>query len=446
MQTNIELIKQFDLERSANEIKEKTRELDNLVLRQLSEFIGKRFKEATKEDMISFFNSMQGRYKRGSIHTYKVKVKLFYNWLYKLERRQYPDSVRWIRPTNPRRRRGTKTKGDLPVKPEDILTEKDILKLINEADHPRDQAIVAALYETGAEANELLRMKIGSVTFDKQGAVVTLEGEEGARRLRVVFSVPYLQTWINVHRQRDNPQAPLWLTKQGKARVIGYDNLWFLLKKLRERSKIQKPVSARWIRHARLTHLAKVLPEQKLKKFAGWTPNSGMASVYVHLSGKDLDKDILELYGREVEEKKPVQIILTPIECVRCHAENTPTAKFCSTCGMVLNEEEARRLEHLEEQKIMGLSKKEQETRELRKTLDELQPLIEFSKSFKSSEQFESFLTALKQSMGGKTPTLIVHIDPEFMDEDVAVESLKQLYQRCYDLEKKKRQKKSGGR
>ena len=26
-----------------------------------------------------------------------------------------------------------------------------------------------------------------------------------------------------------------------------------------------------------------------MKKFAGWTPNSGMASVYVHLSGKDLE-------------------------------------------------------------------------------------------------------------------------------------------------------------
>jgi integrase len=446
MQSNIELIKQFDLERSANEIKEKTRELDNLVLRQLDEFLRKPFKEATKEDMISFFNFMQGRYKRGSIHIYKVKVKLFYNWLYKLERRQYPDSVRWIRPTNPRRKRGTKTKGDLPVKPEDILTEEDILKLINEADHPRDQAIVAALYETGAEANELLRMNIGSITFDKQGAVLTLEGEEGARRLRVVFSVPYLQTWINVHRQRDNPQAPLWLSKQGKARAIGYDNLWFLLKRLRKRSTIQKPVSARWIRHARLTHLAKVLPEQKLKKFAGWTPNSGMASVYVHLSGKDLDKDILELYGREVKEEKPVQTILTPIECVRCHSENAPTAKFCSTCGMVLNEEEARRLDRQEEQITIELKRKEQEIRELRKTLDKLQPLIEFAESFKSSEQVESFLTVLKQSMGGKNPTLVIHVDPEFMQEDVAVESLKQLLKISYELEKEKRQKKSKGK
>ena len=446
MQSNIEQIKQFDLERSANDIKDKTRELDNLVLRQLSEFIRKPFKEATKEDMIRFFNSMQGSYKRGSIHTYKVKVKLFYNWLYKLERRQYPDSVRWIRPTNPRRKRGTKTKGDLPVKPEDILTEEDILKLINEADHPRDQAIVAALYETGAEANELLRMKIGSVTFDKQGAVLTLEGEEGARRLRVVFSVPYLQTWINVHRQRDNLQAPLWLSKQGKARAIGYDNLWFLLKRLRKRSKIQKPVSARWIRHARLTHLAKVLPEQKLKKFAGWTPNSGMASVYVHLSGKDLDKDILELYGREVKEEKPVQTILTPIECVRCHTENAPTSKFCSTCGMVLSEEEARRLERRDEQITIELKRKEQENRELRETLDKLQPLIEFAESFKSSEQVESFLTVLKQSMGGKNPTLVIHVDPEFMQEDVAVESLKQLLKRSYKLEKEQRQKKSKGK
>jgi hypothetical protein len=205
-----------------------------------------------------------------------------------------------------------------------------------------------------------------------------------------------------VHRQRDNPQAPLWLSKQGKVRAIGYDNLWFLLKRLRKRSKIQKPVSARWIRHARLTHLAKVVPEQKLKKFAGWTPNSGMASVYVNLSGKDLDKDILELYGREIEEKKPVQTLLAPIECVRCHSENAATAKFCSTCGMVLSEEEARKLEERQEQMMMELRKKEQEMEELKEAVAKIQPLVDFVNSFDAPENLKKILTFLKDDYTGQ--------------------------------------------
>jgi len=113
---------------------------------------------------------------------------------------------------------------------------------------------------------------------------------------------------------------------------------------------------------------------------------------------------------------------------------------------MVLNEEEARRLERREEQITIELKRKEQEIRELRRTLDKLQPLMEFAESFKSSEQVESFLTVLKQSMGGKTPTLVIHVDPAFMQEDVAVESLKQLLKRSHELEKEQRQKKSKGK
>jgi len=87
------------------------------------------------------------------------------------------------------------------------------------------------------------------------------------------------------------------------------------------------------------------------------------------------------------------------------------------------------------------LRKKEQEIGELKETVTKMQPLLEFAESFESSEQVESFLTVLKQSMGGKNPTLVIHVDPEFMQEDVAVESLKRLLERSYELEKEKRQK-----
>jgi len=445
---NREAIRRYNLERVANGIRESTVELDTYAFKKLAAFLGdKEFKDATKEDLMVFFTTLKtekgDKFSSRTLHTFKKTIKRFYNWIFDMDIGEHPACIKWVRSNNPR---STKSAGlDLPIKPQDILTEEDVQALINASDHPRDQALIALIYESAARAEEALGLKVDSIQFDKYGGIVTLEGETGARRIRLVNSIPYLQAWLNVHPLRNNPKAPLWPAR-GMTKNIGYHNLYKLLKKLKRRSGIRKPVRPHLLRHARLTEMAKHLTDAQLKTFAGWTAGSRMTGTYVHLSGKDLDKPILEMHGLVMDEEKPKVTALTPIECVRCHSENAPTAKFCATCGMVLNEEEARRLDRQEEQITIELKRKEQEIRELRKTLDKLQPLIEFAESFKSSEQVESFLTVLKQSMGGKNPTLVIQVDPEFMQEDVAVESLKQLLKRSYELEKEKRQKKSKGK
>jgi hypothetical protein len=69
----------------------------------------------------------------------------------------------------------------------------------------------------------------------------------------------------------------------------------------------------------------------------GWGNNSSMASIYVHLSGRDLDNSLLKLNGIEVDEKEDVSI-LKPKVCIRCDKENPATNKFCNQCGMMLDE------------------------------------------------------------------------------------------------------------
>ena len=66
-----------------------------------------------------------------------------------------------------------------------------------------------------------------------------------------------------------------------------------------------------------------------------------MASVYVHLSGRDIDNAILKnVYGRKTEEIERKNELVTETKvCLRCKEENVISNKFCYRCGMPLDED-----------------------------------------------------------------------------------------------------------
>jgi len=334
---NGEALDRFCLEGRANELKESTLKGYKFALLSLDEAIGKPFKEATREDIMRFFNELQQRCTRSTVHLWKGKIKRFYNWLFNLAPREYPDCVKWLRVSNPRR--GTKTKGyELSLNPEDVLSKEDVKRLIDACNSARDQALIAVMYETACEPIEALNLNVKSVKFDEQGAVISLEGATGVRRIRVVNSVSYLQVWLNVHPRKHEADAPLWMVQKGKPQRLGYAGLYRLTKTLKKKTGLKKPLRPNFLRHASLTEWAKILPEQKLKVLAGWTPSSRMAAVYIHLAGKDLDDDILKAHGKEVETK-PKQIMesLRARVCPRCGHESPATYLWCGRCGLKLD-------------------------------------------------------------------------------------------------------------
>jgi len=360
---NAEVLDKYLLERTANGISEATRLSDTSIIKKLDGFLNKPFREITKEDMVRFTSHLiKENLKASYIHIIKYKLKFFFNWLYDLERGAYPECVRWMRTYNPRA--DTKSGGmSLPVKPKDLLTEHDILRLANAATHPRDQALVMLAYECGGRASEILNLKIESIQFGSRIGHVTLEGNTGARQLPIVTSVPYLQTWLNVHPFKHDAGASLFPSLKGKSKGqrMEYHNYPKILKRLRRDAKIQKPVRPHLLRHSRLTKLAKERSDSWLKTFAGWTQGSRMTGVYVHLSGEDLDQGFLEMHGL-AEKELPKETPLKSKVCVRGH-ENSPTATYCKDCGIILNPEKALEL--------MGTDK------EIRDRLDTLEKQVE---------------------------------------------------------------------
>ena len=73
-----------------------------------------------------------------------------------------------------------------------------------------------------------------------------------------------------------------------------------------------------------------------------------MASIYVHLSGREVDKTLLNMYGlesKEIEDKQNGNEVLKPKKCNRCDTLNQATSKFCMECGQPLDFETQLRID-----------------------------------------------------------------------------------------------------
>ena len=79
------------------------------------------------------------------------------------------------------------------------------------------------------------------------------------------------------------------------------------------------------------------MSDSQLKNYLGWIQGSKMASIYIHMSGKDTDSAILKTNGLEFQKEAPKEPPLKPLNCLRCQNVNSATNRFCNVCGMILD-------------------------------------------------------------------------------------------------------------
>ncbi len=199
------------------------------------------------------------------------------------------------------------------------MSEDELSIFYNVCTSLRDKALSMTAYESACRPHEFLGLKKSDVVFNDAGAILYIrKGKTGARRIRVVNTTPLLANWIENHPLNDM-DAPPWidLSSNTTCRAFRRTGLRKVIKRLAKSAHIQKRVNAYIFRHTRLTHLAKKLTEAQLCEFAEWKQRSRMPKMYIHLSGRDVDDTLLEMYGlRKNEEQK--QLPLEPRKCVRC--------------------------------------------------------------------------------------------------------------------------------
>ena len=331
------------------------------TLKMIAEFLEKNFDEATRKDIETVLYKVEtSEYSPWTKRDYKVTLKKFYQWLRGCDKNahEYPDEVKWMKTT-------IKDK-DLLL-PDQLLTEDELMKLVNAAENPRDKAFIITLYESGARIGELGSLRIRDLSFKENHAVLMLHGKTGARRIPVVASVPQLATWIENHPLKSNPDAPLWINlgTANKYQAMSYPALAKIVKTVAKRAGIKKKITLHRLRHSRATFLASRLTEAQMSQVFGWRQGSKMPSVYVHLSGRDIDDALLGVYGLRKEEQKVSE--LAPKECPRCKNSNSAVAKFCSKCGLVLDPKMATMIQE----------EADEDRKELEERVERMERLIE---------------------------------------------------------------------
>ncbi|ADC64369.1 integrase family protein [Ferroglobus placidus DSM 10642] len=307
-------------------------------LKKILEFVDYDLKKATKsqiEDIVAWIN--QRKVSDETKRQYKIVLKVLFKWL---NGGEYPEAVKWIK---------TSSKSRKDKLPEKILTEDDVKKLIDAADNPRDKALIALLWETGARISEIYNLKIGDFQDHVYGLQIVIRGKTGARRLPLIESVPYVRAWLNMHPERDNKNAPVWVNvgTKGKGKKVGYRALVKMLNEVAKKAGIDKPVNPHNFRHSRATFLANYFTEAQMCEWFGWVQGSDIPARYVHLSGRDIDAAYARIHGIK-DERVPEKSKLTPINCPRCDEKNAPDARFCHRCGQALTLEAALEVEEAE--------------------------------------------------------------------------------------------------
>ena len=263
---------------------------------------------------------------------YKITIKRFFRWL---NNGKDPETTAWIKSKS-----YNKTK-----LPEELLTEQEIKDMINVSEYVRDKAFIAILYDSGARTSEIANLKQKHIVFDQYGAVITVDGKTGMRRVRLIFSVPYLATWLDVHPQKDKPDAYVWIAlgKRNRGTQMKYAAIRMMIKRTALKAGIKKRVYNHLFRHSRSTELAQHLTQAQMEEHLGWVHGSDMPRNYIHMSGKQVDNALLKIHGIVKDENLTPE--LKTVTCPRCDTINGPTSKYCSRCGMAMDIQTAKNVE-----------------------------------------------------------------------------------------------------
>jgi integrase/ribosomal protein L37E len=297
------------------------------VLRRLTRRIKKPLAKLTKEDIKDIVIDIESEPKLSawSKHDFKVGIRRLFKWL-RGGNVKHPPEVDWIKVH-------VKNKHKLP---EELISEEEIKLMLQGCEDIRDRTLIQMLFESGCRISEILTIQLKNIQFDDYGVLIGVTGKTGDRRIRLIASVPSLSAWLDLHPYKDNSESYLFIRRAfGKEDVpvpFRYEYAGRMIRDLAKKVGIKKRVYPHLFRHSRATMLASKLTEAQMKEYFGWTQSSDMASIYVHMSGRDVDDAILKMNGLKKGEDN-ITDSFKAVRCSRCNESNSPASRICSNCG-----------------------------------------------------------------------------------------------------------------
>lgn len=238
------------------------------------------------------------------------------------------------------------------VTSEGLLTEEEVEAIIRACTNSRDRALISMLYEGGFRIGEIGNLTWGDLNFTDTNVTARTSEKTGKTRFVPLFmSREYICQWRDNYPLPITPEAFVFLTTTTK-KPLQYKGILKQIRLLATRAGITKHVKPHLFRHSRITHLCRQgLSESAIKMMMWGDVSTNMLRTYLHLTSDDVAAQVAELNGVELPEKneKKRERGLKPIQCPRCACMNSPTSKYCSTCGFALTLESKENVSNMED-------------------------------------------------------------------------------------------------
>lgn len=308
----------------------------------MSKMLGKRFEDATKEDIEElYFKINQKHSKPNTINKYLKILKAFFRWLKGYPKGDYPPEVKWIE---------LKKVPVITVTAKDLLPFDECVRISEQALNLRDKALFQCKLDAGCRIGEILTVRIEETIFNDAGAILHAEGKTGPQPIILTWSAKILAVWLNNHPFKNDKSAPVFPVL-GSAKPIQLS--YAAARKafadcVRRAGYTDRRVWLHLLKHVSSTEdAAKGLPQSFRNYKHHWTPDSPMAKIYEHLSQSVIPEIQSETWKRIVgtnihtegsKQDKPLQLLR---QCRRCQFENPRDSAFCNRCGFSFDEKKA---------------------------------------------------------------------------------------------------------
>ncbi|MBT3302690.1 MAG: site-specific integrase [Bacteroidetes bacterium] len=160
-------------------------------------------------------------------------IKFYYEQVLKHEKRNY-----WI--DRPKKGRS------LP----NIISEQEVLRLINATNNLKHKCIIVTLYSSGVRISELLNLRIQDISFDK--SIIFVKAGKGKKDRITILShktAVLIKEYLHVFKPK------YWLFEGPRHLQYSSTSINSIIKKSALKAGITKKVTAHTLRHSFATHL-----------------------------------------------------------------------------------------------------------------------------------------------------------------------------------------------
>ena len=166
-----------------------------------------------------------------------------------------------------------------------VLSEQEVLKMIQVCDNLKHKLILSLLYSAGLRMSELLALRKEDILYDKN--LIFVRSGKGKKDRTTILS-DRIQHLLNIYLDRFKPKY--FLFESLKRTKYSSSSVNKIVKTMAKKAEIHKNVSAHMLRHSFATHLLEQgLDLRYIQQLLGHG-SSKTTEIYTHVSSKALSK------------------------------------------------------------------------------------------------------------------------------------------------------------